>query len=447
MEKLNAPLYNRLKKYSTSQNRFHMPGHAGKNLDNDLFSCSKYDFTELSFSDNLNCPNDVILQAESLMAKTYGVANSLFFTAGATSAIFAGIGALSKKTKKVLVDSFSHKSIFQALRHFGMQAILLPRKYDDENCPIAINSDYLNSFLTKDIGAVVLTSPDYFGNVSDIKKICDLAHKKNMLVFVDEAQGSHFVFSELFPKSATNYGDIVVSSLHKTLPVFTGGAVLHLNVDLDKQAKFERASLHTSSPSYLTMASLDYARAYFDKFGKDLYQKLQNEIDDFIVNNQNYNFRFVSEKNHDFSRLVFNADYDELEKNDIYAEMSWNENSVLIATPQNLSAFDNLANAMKKIKPKNKQTSKNWLSSLNFELTIEKTNNETEFIPFDENAIGRVLATDIGCYPPGTPICFYGEKLSKDKFQFLSQHKNSVFNLVENQICVIMGCKEKYLEN
>lgn len=274
---MNAPLYETLKKYAEGDiSRFFMPSHAGRDIDGCLYKSSRFDFTELSFSDNLVNADGVILKAETLLAKSYDSPFSLMFTSGATSAIWTALATIREYTDKILIDSFSHKSVFCAAKNFNFKATIIQREFDGV-FPKPIDCGKIDKILSQNpsIKAVSVTSPDYFGNVSDVEKAAKVAHSHGAILFVDEAQGAHFVFSPLLPKSANGAADIVCDSMHKTMPVYGGGAVLNLKEKFYEAAKFHRARLTTSSPSYIVMASMDYARGLFDLKAKAEYEVLK----------------------------------------------------------------------------------------------------------------------------------------------------------------------------
>ncbi|HKL93999.1 MAG TPA: aminotransferase class I/II-fold pyridoxal phosphate-dependent enzyme [Clostridia bacterium] len=542
----NAPLYKMLKNYADEKNRFHMPAHSGVQIDklknsswkfstlendnsqsnsmansnpkngsssndnspnnslannlrtfNDeysLYASAPFDITELSFSDNLNCPNGVIACAENLMADAYGVKKSLFFTAGATSAIFTALGAIRTRTDSIAIDLLSHKSVFSACHFFGFEITLIRREFDDADLPLPLCADKILETLSRDskIGAVVITSPDYFGNALEVEEIAKVTRSKNSLLLVDEAHGSHFAFSSLLPPSACRYADLTVDSLHKTMPVFTGGAVLNINCDLSTQCALYRANLHTSSPSYVTMGSLDYARELYQNEGEKIYAELKKAIDTLMLENLKYSYKNAESPMHDFSRLVINVDAEKLEKKNIYPEMKWGEWCVFICTPFNMNRLPALSKALSELVPTtviddnnsklkittiddqskllivdfdnnseyrnidfvdktnlqpndSNRNSKcisnenNSLNTLEFPSTLSPLckNSKTEFVEL-KNSLNRVSAIEVGCYPPGSPILFAGERITAEKLNFLMRRENSIFNLVTGKICVII---------
>ena len=407
-----------------------MPSHAGRDIDACLYKSSRFDFTELSFSDNLVNADGVILKAETLLAKSYDSPFSLMFTSGATSAIWTALATIREYTDEILIDSFSHKSVFCAAKNFNFKATIIQREFDGV-FPKPIDCGKIDKILSQNpsIKAVSVTSPDYFGNVSDVEKAAKVAHSHGALLFVDEAQGAHFVFSPLLPKSANGAADIVCDSMHKTMPVYGGGAVLNLKEKFYEAAKFHRARLTTSSPSYIVMASMDYARGLFDLKAKAEYEVLKRKIDEVksVLGDRVKNAD-------DFTRLVIKVDGDSLEKEGIYPEASWGEYSVFIVNFFNANCLSKLTEAVKKL-PVPESVGRGY-GDMPIPSELKSAKGKREYIPLAESE-GRISADDVGSYPPGVPLIYEGEIISGEKIKFLSAEKHT-FNLVNGKICVII---------
>ena len=428
---MNAPLYETLKKYAEGDiSRFFMPSHAGRDIDGCLYKSSKFDFTELSFSDNLVNADGVILKAEALLAKSYDSPFSLMFTSGATSAIWTALATIREYTDEILIDSFSHKSVFCAAKNFNFKATIIQREFDGV-FPKPIDCGKIDKILSQNpsIKAVSVTSPDYFGNVSDVEKAAKVAHSHGAILFVDEAQGAHFVFSPLLPKSANGAADIVCDSMHKTMPVYGGGAVLNVKEKFYEAAKFHRARLTTSSPSYIVMASMDYARGLFDLKAKAEYEVLKRKIDEVksVLGDRVKN-------TDDFTRLVIKVDGDSLEKEGIYPEASWGEYSVFIVNFFNVNCLSKLTEEVKKL-PVPESGGRGY-GDMPIPSELKSAKGKREYIPLAESE-GRISADDVGSYPPGVPLIYEGEIISGEKIKFLSAEKHT-FNLVNGKICVII---------
>ena len=130
--------------------------------------------------------------------------------------------------------------------------------------------------------AVLVVSPTYEGIVSDIESIAQAVHRRNIPLIVDEAHGAHFAFSEIFPKSALDCGaDIVIQSLHKTLPSFTQTAILHVKRKYVDEEKLERylQIFQSSSPSYVMMAGIEKCIDEMNNFGHEYLKKFFYRLD------------------------------------------------------------------------------------------------------------------------------------------------------------------------
>ena len=134
-----------------------------------------------------------------------------------------------------------------------------------------------------EIEAVFVTSPTYDGVVSDIRSIAEAAHKRGIPLIVDEAHGAHFIFSDAFPESAVQSGaDIVIHSVHKTLPSLTQTSLLHIcsdRIDRDLVQRF-LTIYQSSSPSYILMSSIDACMEEMQEKGQQLFSAYKRRLED-----------------------------------------------------------------------------------------------------------------------------------------------------------------------
>ncbi|KUK07839.1 MAG: Arginine/lysine/ornithine decarboxylase, partial [Caldanaerobacter subterraneus] len=271
---MSTPLYDALMEYVKKETvPFHMPGHKqGRVLPKEYIeNLAKIDLTEVPGLDNLHNPDGPILEAEKLAAKAFGSKQAFFLVNGSTAGIYAAMYAVLNPTDKVLVMRNSHKSVYNGVVLTQSIPVYLLPEIDYENgIAMGIDVEKLEEVLQKerDVKAVVVTHPNYYGFCSDIEKIVDIVHKYGKILIVDEAHGAHFPFSNNLPKSSIKAGaDIVVQSLHKTLTSFTQTSILHLNsdrVDVDR-LKYSLSLFQSTSPSYILMSSIDMAREYMEK--------------------------------------------------------------------------------------------------------------------------------------------------------------------------------------
>ncbi|MDR0491449.1 MAG: aminotransferase class I/II-fold pyridoxal phosphate-dependent enzyme, partial [Oscillospiraceae bacterium] len=256
-------LYDKLAKYATGEvYPMHMPGHK-RNADFSSGLPYNIDITEISGFDDLHEPRGVLRDTSRLAASIYGSDRAFMLINGSTVGILAAIGALAKRGEKVLVAKYSHRSVHNAITLFGLNPVYLKQETDETSgvaCDIAATDVELSLQTNPDIKLVVVTSPTYEGVISDIHSIAATVHRRGLPLLVDSAHGAHLGFSPMFRHSAVGAdADVVVMSLHKTLPALTQCSLLHVSGNLADADEIARmlCVLQTSSPSYVLMASID----------------------------------------------------------------------------------------------------------------------------------------------------------------------------------------------
>ncbi len=249
---------------------FHMPGHKRRTIDfSNLYSL---DITEIEGFDNLHHPQGILKEAQQRAAALYGAKETFYLVNGSTAGILSAISAALPRLGTLLMSRNSHKSAYHAVCLRGLETVYLlpaPTEFGVSGsvCPAHV-AQALEDL--PQISAVFITSPTYDGITSDIRTIAEIVHAYNLPLIVDEAHGAHFAFSEEFPESAISCGaDVVIQSLHKTLPSFTQTALLHVTsdrIDVDNLKRF-LSIYQTSSPSYLLMMSMDQCVRYMEENG------------------------------------------------------------------------------------------------------------------------------------------------------------------------------------
>ena len=257
-------LYKKLESYGRSDfYPFHMPGHKRNPLAVDGDFPVERDITEINGFDNLHHAEDLLKRAQEDVARLYGVPESFYSINGSSGAILAAVSAAVGKGGQILIARNCHKAVYHAiyLRDLGATYI-----YPHEDPRLGINGGISPSrvemYLAEnpEIEAVLITSPTYDGIVSDVARIAEVVHNHGIPLIVDEAHGAHFHFSDYFPVSAAELGaDVVINSVHKTLPCLTQTGVIHLCSDRVSREKLIRflGIYQSSSPSYVLMSSID----------------------------------------------------------------------------------------------------------------------------------------------------------------------------------------------
>lgn len=291
-------LLERLKSYVQSPAYpFHMPGHKrSKNSFCQEFSNPyEIDITEIEGFDNLHHPEGILQDSMQWASQIYGSDRTYYLINGSSSGILSAISSVCGFNDKIIISRNCHKSVYHGIILKKLKtAYIYPQILKKMWITGGISEKNVEKTLEEnpDANAVLVVSPTYDGIVSDIRGIAEAVHKRGIPLIVDEAHGAHFSFEKekegrLFPVSALDCGaDIVIQSLHKTLPSFTQTAVLHVRkgyVDLERLEWYLQV-YQSSSPSYLLMAGIERCifemehkgREYYSEFGKRLLKIRKN---------------------------------------------------------------------------------------------------------------------------------------------------------------------------
>lgn len=449
--KTERPLVETLMKFVEKQPKsFHVPGHkhgAFSGLPREIQNALPFDLTELAGLDDFHHPEEAILEAERLLAETYGATRSFFLVNGSTVGNLAMIYATCKRNEKVIVQRNAHKSIFHALQLVGAKPIYVAPEWDDETLTAtSVSLSTLKEILHihRDVKAVILTYPTYYGAVEkELKEQIELCHQFNIPVLVDEAHGAHFSANKQFPTSALDLGaDVVVQSAHKTLPAMTMASFLHIKsklIDSERINHYLRM-LQSSSPSYLLLASLDdarhYVQTYLESDAKYLFDKKQQWIEAL----RSLHPLQVIEMDDPLKILLRIPGYsgfqlkEALEEQGVYPELA-DVHQVLFILPllKHGQVFP-FAETRILIKEAIENLKKTEGRALEITTPVKELSNisipeysfdeleglETEWIPY-VRAIGKVSASMVIPYPPGIPLFLPGEKITVSKLSQLEE--------------------------
>lgn len=257
---------------------FHMPGHKRRFREAALAFPDPFsvDITEIEGFDNLHHPEGILKDSMDRAAKVYGSDRSYYLVNGSTCGILSAICACVEPGERFLMARNSHKAAYHAVFLNNLEPVYVyPEVWEEFQIQGGISPRRVRAVLEQQEGiqAVFLTSPTYEGIVSDVRAIAKLAHERGIPLIVDEAHGAHFPFGNgEFPLSALECGaDLVIQSLHKTLPSLTQTAILHLKSRLIRPEQVERylAMFQSSSPSYVFLAAMENCVRFMDREGRD----------------------------------------------------------------------------------------------------------------------------------------------------------------------------------
>ena len=270
-----APLYDALRALADARPlRLDMPGHHGGPLPGGFPWPSALDFTENGATGDLYGDEpDAIQAAEALWAERFGFDSCLFLTGGSTQGVHAGLALLAGAGGAVALDRGSHRSAYHALALLDLAPVFLPRPWlEGEGITGPIAPEAVEAALAEHPGVktVCITSPTYYGVLSDIPAIAAVCHAHGARLMVDGAHGAHLPF---LGYDGFRAADVAVMSAHKTLPAPGQAALLFANGFPLPGLQRWGSVYGTSSPSYVLMAALDAARDYMEGEGAARYRE------------------------------------------------------------------------------------------------------------------------------------------------------------------------------
>lgn len=467
-------LYDQLRDYAKSDYYpFHMPGH--KRRLGEFMNPIETDITEIEGFDNLHHAEGILKEAQERAAAVYGSEKTYFLVNGSTAGILGAVSACTSIGGKILMARNCHKAVYHSVLIRELDAVYIyPQQEQGIGLNCGLSPEKIREMLitAPDIQAVIITSPSYDGVVSDVEKIADICHTYQKPLIVDEAHGAHFGFHPYFPKNSIGKGaDIVIHSLHKTLPAFTQTGLIHLNGSLVDRAVLERylGIYQTSSPSYLLMAGVDQCIRMMEESGDRLFGEFVENLEQFRRKIGELQMVGLAGKEElsgekdvadlDLSKLILYIKNGSMSGNELYEELlegyhlqlemaAGDYALALTSIGDTQEGFDRLYQALDDIDRRLLAKDPVQLEKRSY----AEIDNQTE-MPICraverkmerillENATGRIAGEFVYLYPPGIPLIVPGEKISGEFVENVLQYREKGFSL--------QGMKDysgKYLE-
>lgn len=461
-----ANLYDKLEEYSQSDYYgFHMPGHKrntgyfGEKIPYDI------DITEIEGFDDLHHAEGIIKEEEERAARLYKAEETHFLVNGSTVGILSAILGVTSRGDKILVARNCHKSVYHAMELHGLEPVYVYPEYEKS---LQINGEIFPEKIERmleehqNIKAVMIVSPTYDGVVSDVEKIAEIVHRKGIPLIVDEAHGAHFGFHPYFPENSNVKGaDLVIHSVHKTLPSLTQTALIHINGELIDRENVRRYlhMLQSSSPSYILMASIGRCMEFLEKEGAEFFESYIKRIKDLRCKLKDLQKLEILETEHfDCSKFIISVRNVNLTSQELYnlllkkyhLQMEMKAGTYVLAMTtvgdtreglkrleQALFEIDRNCEYMKKEIPL--QLPHLPLAYNSEEISRKKRENE-EFVSWKES-VGRISTEYAYVYPPGIPLIVPGEIITQEAKDVLLLYKELGFSVegirVENYIGVL----------
>lgn len=441
-------LTDRLKAYAQSDMYpLHMPGHK-RNLTWNI-NPYDYDITEIDGFDDLHEPAGILKDLTERVNRLYKARESYILVNGSTSGIMAAVSAVVRPGERILIARNSHKSAYNAIFVRQIRAEYIYPHTDGagiagEIMPEDIERKYCEF---PDIKAVFITSPTYEGVVSDIRRIADIVHSHGGVLIVDCAHGAHFGIGDKFPSNPVTEGaDIVIMSLHKTLPAFTQTAVLCVGSGrVDSRVIKKYTDIYVStSPSYLLTASVERCMDIMESEGAALHAYHYERMAEFREKCRSFkHLRLFESRRYDMEKVVICTDNSDINGNilmrilrDEYhleAEMASAEYVIAMTSCMDTDeGIDRLYNAL--LETDNKIHSVHKDKNIDFGWPV-KVHEPWEIDGHDmqmitaEGAAGRICAEYVYIYPPGVPWVVPGEMVSDDILREIKEYAGRGFEI------------------
>lgn len=423
---------------------YHMPGHKRKSwgmLPKELYGI---DITEIEGFDNLHQPEGILLELQREAARLYGAEESYYLVNGSTGGILSAVSAAVPFGGHILMARNCHKSVYHAayLRHLQTE-YLYPGILAEYGIADAVTPSQVREALerTPETDAVLIVSPTYEGRLADVAEIAGAVHEKGIPLIVDEAHGAHLGLTEgTWQNSCQAGADLVIHSVHKTLPALTQAGLLHVNGELIDRGLLRRflRIYQTSSPSYPLMASIDNALQYTEKFGNDAFARFRffyERMTEKLSACRSLKILIGNREEQDTGKLVISVKGTGLTGKELYeillkkyglqtemasidfvlAMFTLNDDSeaynrmteALLEIDRNLSeagATEKAPGKILSVKVREKAPEKISLA--------EAWEMPSEEILLTESA-GRYAAEFINLYPPGIPLLIPGEQITE----------------------------------
>ena len=435
-----TPIIDFVKSYSESRTaRFHMPGHKGVSH----LGCEAFDITEIKGADVLYSADGIINESENNLSSLYGTGHSFYSTEGSTLAIKAMLRLATERDGNsrplVLAARNVHTAFIKAAALLDIRVEFIYPDKGGHLCECSITKEMLENRLgecERLPSAVYVTSPDYLGNMLDIKGLAEVCHKYGLPLLVDNAHGAYLKFLAEDMHPITLGAAMCADSAHKTLPVLTGGAYLHISADYPQYIERARDALSlfaSTSPSYLTLCSLDLCNKRLSEDYPEKISALVSRVDEIKKKIRGMGFEIIDGEP---LKIVIKSGEglaEHLRANGIEVEFSDRDYTVLMLTPENTE--EDLEALIEALASFNGDAEKSAPPSVlphgRFMSIREAMLSPSETVDV-ESAVGRILASPTVSCPPAVPIVVSGEEITEADvriFKYYGIDKVSVIKL------------------
>ena len=444
---MKTPIADFVKEYAEQKvTRFHMPGHKGKTF----LGCEAFDITEVKGADALYEAEGIIAESEENASELFGTARTVFSTEGSSQCIrammYLAVNTARKEKKPyVLAARNVHKAFLYAAALVDFDVKWLWPEEMHSLCSCKVTPEMVEKELSSQEelpAAVYLTSPDYLGGCADIQEIAKVCHKYGTILAVDNAHGAYLHFLERAVHPIDLGADICCDSAHKTLPVLTGGAYLQISKNAPenfvKYAKQAMVLFGSTSPSYLTLSSLDLCNRYM----AETYRANLNAMVKLVQQaKEKIRKRGWCVEDTELLKITIKVPdsvtgyqiAERLRAGKIECEYADDKYVVCMISPENdLSDLERLQMVLgDNIYGETNDISMSPLHSEQVISIREAVFSQHEVLPL-ERAEGRICGAPVVSCPPAIPIVVSGERISKEAIKMFQYYGITEVEVIKN---------------
>ena len=437
---MNTPIFDFVARYAASETaRFHMPGHKGKCF----LGCEPLDITEIDGADVLYSADGIIDESEQNATALFDTAHSYYSTEGSSLCIKAMLGLVAQSRKRegrplILAARNVHKAFVYACALLDLDVEWLLSKDEEHLCSCTVTAADVEAFLQcRTPTAVYLTSPDYLGQVADIASISRVCRQYGVPLLVDNAHGAYLQFLTPSQHPIALGATLCCDSAHKTLPVLTGGAYLHISKDADpaylQSARGMLSMFASTSPSYLILQSLDLCNRYLASNYRGRLEHCIQVLNGIKKTLSERGFVIDATEplklviNTQASGLYGNALAHLLHDRRVEVEFADRDRLVLMVTPEtDASDYEKLLSALSDVEPKAARSNEGGTVTV-YDVARVCTIREAIFAPHEviptAEALGRICASPTVSCPPAVPVVVSGERITEEALRLLLYYR------------------------
>ena len=443
---MNTPIYDFAESYVKSGIvRAHMPGHKGRSPADCSFGAAfPYDITEINGADSLYEANGVIAESEKNAASLFGTAATFYSAGGSSLCIQTMLTAVCGQKRAFICGRNAHRSVINSCVLLDLEPCWIYPDYEDNSVvsgkiTAASVEKAIERYRDKSPACVFITSPDYLGRLAPIVEIAEICHSNGLPLLVDNAHGAYLAFLEDSLHPIALGADMCCDSAHKTLPVLTGGAYLHVRDErFVPELRRDMALFGSTSPSYLIMENLDLCNKYL---AEDFRAELAETVK--LVSDFKERFAHLAVPDTEPLKVSFYSypcglrGYElaeQLRRNGIEVEYADETHAVLMFSASSTAEdFSKTAYAAERLMCPRILLIPPQVSVTEAERAMsprEAFFAARETIPI-ENAAGRIAAESVTVCPPCIPIAAAGEVIDENIIKILKTYSIFHVNVVQ----------------